>query len=915
MAAIQLTLFNATENPKKAKHALSKYKDESFTFVTVEFPNLVSAYQFITKEFVLSQPLNLNIREPKNIVRDKESLSPFKYEKLKNIILDLDKITTAQDYLDTIDYFKNKNYSCILGKSRSNNGKTNFNMKGIIRVDIENNEEVIKAVLTQLQIELGDKCKIDLSMAQVASYQAPTHSKMMVYTNENGKKLSSTDLYISDVNDILNKKPKDIIEVKYDNELIDECISIFASLGYTPIRNSLNENGAINFQHPVEKKSIGSFFWYNTQPIVMHHPNKDRTVSIFNILKDTEIGRKWLKKKTKTEQKHQLIKNNIYKYKSYDCFNERYLDFEDENKIQIMNNFLDTDKGILKIKSAMGTAKSNGVDLCIKEAHKRNLKVILISNRISVAKDFTEKYDLMWYKDTDAWKQENSIVVQFDSLHRFDISKFDVVILDEFVSLLFHHRSNLTSNSNINVVKFKIFMETKKVLAADAFLTGCEDIFFGKRDIFMIDNDYRDNIELFEHKNKENFIKTILDESKKLKDGKKITASFTSNNIMKATHFELLKMGVKCIMLNAETPEHTRQLIYKRFKEFNHNSFDVLLFSPTLTVGVSNLNDVDKHFHFDSGMSTDVISSLQMIKRSRTTKEIHFFLEERQFYFDTDVHSINSVAETNINTFYNNKNSTLLIDVDYNTGKLKLTQLGKYVNKIEAFFNVTKNNHAHAFKLLLEHQFDTSMDDLKIIEHEETNFNLKETIKTIKEIEKNHKLKILKDYENKDFSSIDIERLKTKTIELTDIEKIELIIGEIKTKFKKEISSEDLNIVATKEIENNFKYFSMISKLRTTKKIFNSRDYAKYLLSQTISSDISSLQNKSYTNFLEYVSLISSNTTLKKSYSENEIKIMDEHYKVGNKFKKFIKSIGYIKKKGDAKFRLDEDVLRFSKLL
>ena len=36
------------------------------------------------------------------------------------------------------------------------------------------------------------------------------------------------------------------------------------------------------------------------------------------------------------------------------------------------------------------------------------------------------------------------------------------------------------------------------------------------------------------------------------------------------------------------------------------NSYDIILYSPTLTVGVSNLNDVDLHFHYDSGMSTDV---------------------------------------------------------------------------------------------------------------------------------------------------------------------------------------------------------------------------------------------------------------------------------------------------------------------
>ena len=61
----------------------------------------------------------------------------------------------------------------------------------------------------------------------------------------------------------------------------------------------------------------------------------------------------------------------------------------------------------------------------------------------------------------------------------------------------------------------------------------------------------------------------------------------------------------------------------------DHDKFDVLLYSPTLTVGVSNLNNVKDHFHYDSSMSSDVISSLQMIKRSRKAQRIHLLIKPR----------------------------------------------------------------------------------------------------------------------------------------------------------------------------------------------------------------------------------------------------------------------------------------------
>jgi len=908
LADIQLTLFNAIENPKKPKHASSIYLDESFIFANQTAPDLRAMFMIMTNHFVLNQPLN--VKEPIKTFRRKADLEPYKYAKIKNIILDLDEITTKDDYLETIEYFKEKNYSCILGKSRSWNGEDIFNLKGILRVEFQNDEEIIKTALTQLQVELGSRCKVDLKVAEVQAYNAPTRSKQIVYYNETGNKFTDKNVHIENIKKSMGNEYK--LDITFSNEVIDECISIFSSLGYTPVRDSLHTDGAINFRHPCEVKSPGGYFWYSSQPLVMNHPNKDRTISIFNLLKETEVGKKWLKNKTKKEQKHQLIKDNISKYKSYKCYNERYLDFSDKSKQEIVNNFLSSDKGVLKIKSAMGTAKSNGVAYCIEQAHKRNEKVILISNRVSVAQDFADKYNMMWYKDADAWKQKESLVVQFDSLHRFDIQNFDVVILDEFISLLFHHRSNLTSNSNVNIVKFKILMEKKRVLVADAFLTGFEDIFFKNRIIDVIDNNYRDKIKLLEYKNKDNFAKTIIDEAKSLKDGKKITASFTSNNIMKAINYELLKEGVKVIMLNADTPQHTRDLIYKRFKEEKHSAYDVLLYSPTLTVGVSILNDVDMHFHYDSGMSTDVISSLQMIKRSRKVKEIHFFLEERQFYFDTDVNSINSIAEANINNFYNNKDATLLIDVDYETGKLKLTKLGKYINKIEAFFNITKNNHANAFKVLLEHQFEDAEN--VVINDETTNrIFLQENIKELKKIEKEEQLKILSEWEPKDFTPEDIDRIKTKTIELSDEEKMELLIDEVRNKFNNRLSQEDLLFIANKQIETNFKYVSMISRLKTTNKAFASKDYARYLLSQTISTDISSLQNKAYINFLEYLMVIGSSLNLKPRYSINEIKSIDEKYNKGTKFLKFLKSIGYVK--GEAKWYIDENIKRFSTIL
>ena len=899
---VSITLFNGEGNNRTP---LSPYKDESFLFVTKRVSSLKEAFLFMVNQYSLSKPLKITetIKKP----RRKIDLEEYVPNKIYNIALDLDDIHSKEDYLDTINYFKDNNYSVILGKSKGWNGTTKFTLKGILRVDFTNNEDIIKSALTQLQTELGDKCKVDLTVGNMVSLQAPSRSNFIVHYQEKGKVLNDSNVYIEEVKSTLGGEY--VHTITYDNDVIDECISIFNNLGYTPINGSINDNGSINFQHPSEKKSRGGYFWYSSNPLIMHHNNKDRTLSAFYILKETEIGKNWLKSKTKEEQKNQLIKPFLSQnYKKFLYVNERYLDFNKKDKDSMLDDFLSEDRAVFKIKSAMGSAKSSGIDLCIKKAHARREKVILVSNRVSVAEDFADKYNIMIYKNPESINHEGSLVVQYDSLHRYNLSKYDVVIFDEFISLLLHHRAGLTDNANINAVKFKILMEKKKVLIADAFLTGYEDTFFRDRSIYAIMNEYKDDTKLFEYKNKEFFISALIEEAGNLSKGEHISASFTSLNIMRVVELELKEKGIRVVTLSSETSKITRDIIYNKFKEDTHGAFEVILFTPTLTVGVSNLNNINKHFHYDSGMSTDVISSLQMIKRSRTTKEIHYCLEERQFYLDTDLNSINSAAEKNINNFYNKKDKTLLIDVCYNTGDLKLTPLAIYINEIEVFYNVLANNHANAFKLLLNYQFER---DSEIIDSVDNSFSIREKVKLIKDKIKEETLKILEDYSDVTWTMQDLDNIKSKISNLDEDEKAKLMMGTIQDKFKTSIPREELLELTRLEIENDFKFVSKVKNMRLAFKSSDDGEYTKYILSKAISQDIGSLQNKNHIQFLEYLLVL--REKLKNGYSRNDIKRIDLELGIGKRFEKFLKKLGYSWR--EAKLKADVNVFDYIKYL
>lgn len=895
---LSVTIFNGAGN---GKIPYSKSKDLEFLFVNKECQNLKECMLYLVDNYALSR--HLNIGEPVKSKRRIIDLKPYFCTNLNNIIIDIDEVHNKEDYSTIIDYFRVKNYSIILWKSRSNNGKDNFNMKGIIKVQLENISSTINALLASFQKDLGSTCVFDLSAASnIVSSQSPSFNNFIIYYQEKGIILNDFDIDITDIKDSLSSKP----DIVYNNTIVDKAMEIFYSLGFKT-DNTINGNNSINFNHPNEKKSKNGYFWFASNPFIMNHHNKQKSVSIFNIIKDTDEGKEFLRNKTKEDQRSQLIQShNIFNYEEYIMVNERYLDFEDKQKIDIIYNFMNSDKGLLKIKSAMGSAKSSGVELIIKEANKRNEKVILVSNRVSVAEDFSQKYNLMLYKHPNSHLHKGSIVVQYDSLHRFDLSIYDIVVFDEFVSLILHHRANLTDNANINAVKFNILTKNKRVVVADAFLTGYEDIFFKNKKIYAILNEYKDDVVLYEYKNKEFFISSLLKTANDLGLNEHISCSFTSLNVMRVVEKELIDMGIRVISLSSETSQLTRDLIYSKFKEESHNSFQVILFTPTLTVGVSNLNNIVSHFHYDSSMSTDVVSSLQMIKRSRTAREIHFYISERQFYYDTSYDSLNSIAEKNINSYYNKKDKTLLVDVDYNTGNLVLTPLAKYINTIEVFYNILENNHANAFKILLDYQFKNSPI---IISNIDNGFNLVQKVKNVKEELKLYTMNILEEYSDTTWNSMELEEIRRKSIDKTREEKAKLIMGGIQERFKSSIPQSELVELARIEVDNDYNFISRVKNMNTV--IYNDNNYTRYILSSAITKDISSLQNKKHIEFLEYS--LKMNTKLRSSYSRVDIENQDNVMKIGSKFEKFLKKLGY--KWGEALLRVDERVIKYLKYI
>jgi hypothetical protein len=687
----KITIFHAKKTISKTP--ISPYDDNTFVFETYTATNNLEMYSVLVNHFVLNIPLS-KIEKPIRTFRRKANLEPFYEECISYFILDIDNVKSEFDKQQILEYFKD--YKVILGESKSYNGINNFNMKGFLYTECIEYQDA-KTAVSLIHHDLKQYCTIDESVIRKASLNAPMMKNNIFINNEDGIRFKFIKkAAIEHINDVKKEYIGDGIVFDLD-ELKDIeadsmeklCLKVFQSMGFEAMKN--NANGSISFKHPSENKTPGGFFWFSSSPYTMHHGNSTKSINIFDSVRKLDVAKELMKKDINYDNEFLNFNTDT----SIITVNEKYLDVTPEisGKIQ---DFLNHNNGLLSIRSPMGTGKSTIINHIIEECHEQDMKVLIITNRISVAQDFAKKYGIKLY-NADKYEIGDSLVCQYDSLWKYNIKFFDIVIMDEFISLMMHSRSNL-NNSSFNIAKF-FGCFNKKMVIADAFLTGYENFLLNNKttNIHLIDNIYRDPTTLYSYDDFNYFVDSLVYHSSK----HKITVSATSLGFINSLSMLLQKRGVKVVTLTAETPESTKKLIYDLFEEEEHDKWEVLIYSPTLTVGVSNLNNIPYHFHYDSSMSTDVISSIQMIKRTRKTKEIHMFIKEKTNYLKT---SYNDIRDEYMGNIGKSIDQNYLFDID-DYGEAKLSEIGKKAIKIDTFKNILEFNHKEAMFWLLKYHF------------------------------------------------------------------------------------------------------------------------------------------------------------------------------------------------------------------
>lgn len=809
----KITIFHAGKS--RYKTPISPYGDNTFVFETYSINTHLEFYSLMSKYFILNIPLD-KLEQPTRTFRRIKNLDSYYHHCINYLILDIDDVHTEKDQKEILEYFKD--YKVILGESKSFNGINNFRMKGVLFCDCIDFGDA-KLALSAIHHDLKHLCTIDEAVANKVSLNAPINKTNIFINNESGKKYefdkSQALAHIEEVKSTYLGEA-----IKFSDDQVSNlgdieatsieklCLKVFQTMGFEAIKN--NANDSISFKHPDEVKSPGGYFWFGNSPYTMHHFNSTKVINIFDTVRKLPAAKELMKQDI--DYNSEFLKFNTDT--NIISVDEKYLTLSDDVK-ESVQSFLTNKGGLFSIRSPMGTGKSTVINHIIEECHAQDTRVLIITNRISVANDFAKKYDIKVY-NKDKYKYGDSLICQFDSLWRYDIKLFDVVIMDEFISLMIHSRSNL-NNSSVNIAKFFASFN-KKLVIADAFLTGYENFLIENKEnnLFLLDNTYRDPTTLYNYTDMNYFVDSIILHSSK----HKITVSSTSIAFIESLQLLLTNKGLKVVTLTASTNDTTKKLIYDLFEKNDHNKWDVLIFSPTLTVGVSNLNKVNYHFHYDSSMSSDVISSIQMIKRTRKTKEIHFLVKERIRYIKTSYNDIRDDYMTNIGK---NINENYLFDVD-DYGDARLSNIGKKAIKIDTFKNILEFNHSEAFNWLLKYHFYNEPRTI------DTTFSGNVLSKYNKEIRENREI-VLKNNINQflDLSEMDkLNALLDTDKVLRELAEIEDCIGECNKNTKSKILECALR---DKSFIDKCKYYKVT--FNYTNKIWDDSD-VKHLVSQSV---------------------------------------------------------------------------------
>ena len=644
---MQFIVFNAIKTNLKIPR--SPYNDNTFNFTPLTVKNLTEAFKILANNHTLTH--NLNISKTLRFSRKKKDLKPLLA--LQNyLILDID-CKTRCDVNKVLDYFKS--YKCILGESRTFK-ESHYGIKGVLKIQQSNDIEFYR-VFKKIQNDIKDFGYLDNQILNVFHFIYPIE-KLKVLQESNGVVYPHSIARIPDPN-----PPGISTESLKSDDYEDMCLEYFKNLGFRKVASG---------EYEYNKKTYKLL-----KPYLMI--SYSDTVNIYDNIEAIQS---------------QKIQNFIKDYTpdlTIDC---KFLTDSNLNLKDIFKKY-DT----LALKSFMGSKKSE----IIKQIIQTKSKVLVVTSRISLALEYNDKFKIPVYlnvnfKKTDdfykiPYRRGDSLICQYDSLHKINPRDFDYVVMDEYVSILLHSIDNLSNLKKENLTKFRLLFK-KKLIISDAFLN---DYLLNEfKNIYKIENRQKISCNLIEHINLTDFLESI----EKAIMTERITISTNSVNFI---HNKILQMSSSrdknILIIQGQTQSSKKE---EYFKELNSHylNYDIIIYSPAVTVGVSIFNGIKKHYHYDGSNSIDTVQSVQMVGRGRLVENIEYFIQDRHQYMRLGKEN----EKWEIENRHKNKDNSFYFELDDN-GDLKLSELGEFYLKIKTFLRFLKFDSRSSFDLLLRCNF------------------------------------------------------------------------------------------------------------------------------------------------------------------------------------------------------------------
>ena len=398
----------------------------------------------------------------------------------------------------------------------------------------------------------------------------------------------------------------------------------------------------------------------------------------------------------------------------------------------------------------------------IEYAKKNNLKVLLITENNSLNSKLSEDIKFKSHLEDVNEEDKCNFVCSMESLIKAKNIKYDILILDEYISILKHFDSptmkkeKITDLQNFIIFKEKL-LSTKKILCLDADL----------------DNERINILKSIKPKSKCKIYNILENKYKEYKYYILTTKSSYLNEIFKNLNlnkkiilpsnckFETLKIYETIINeyknINVLLLTGNRAILYKNEKEHHidknecikhleqliiTNNINCFLFTPTIKTGISiNIEHFNKCIVYAGKNSICVRELIQMFYRARKLKdkEIYIYSSDKKYKY-SDLISINKLkirksyilktindiiynetkekfnqySDDTLDNFINNCNFNKLIDNDY----YNICLLNDYetINSNTYLLQVLLTTLIYNYEYNVEFIFNNNTDYIKNIE-------------------------------------------------------------------------------------------------------------------------------------------------------------------------------------------------------